>query len=399
MSDVAQSRATSNRATQSRGLPPASGAASRVFETLAFLRTQLSPEEFYRLLGAADNELFPMLSPHGYRGCKTTARATIADFDAAYSTWKRTQFQTPRYAAEPLRAPPDTSVLRMWELAATDPLAAVWIAFSALVSDTVAKDLGYELDPERVTSRAALFSNVLTILAMGRGLRRAVGRGLRRAKKTGKSAAKGPAPAAGQSALKQRAAGATGRALVPKMKPKMNLTFEEMAKLADGIYRKSPRLQRLTAAHRLAEQWRAVLQSRNKFPPRSAMWLQHERVAISLNRRLQRELISILQEFQRSTGTTVRLVGTGQVEAKRPGSGEASLRSEPGKLQIEEQVFLDTEKLLKETTHELSAYAAWQYVGGLDKPLPGVGESDIKLNNVIVWTVEAGKPVQLSGSD
>jgi hypothetical protein len=78
---------------------------------------------------------------------------------------------------------------------------------------------------------------------------------------------------------------------------------------------------------------------------------------------LHRALINVLGQFERQTGVTVQVVPTGTVQRLRGKGNEASLRSRPGFLQIEQQVFKNTAKLLNEIRHELAFY----YAGGPGK--------------------------------
>jgi len=90
------------------------------------------------------------------------------------------------------------------------------------------------------------------------------------------------------------------------------------------------------------------------------------------------ELIHILADFERETGVTVQRVGRGEVEAARGPGNFASLRSRPGYLQIEEQVFQDTDQLMLEMRHELS----FHYTGG-PNVVPTLGESGMHAYNIL----------------
>ncbi len=100
----------------------------------------------------------------------------------------------------------------------------------------------------------------------------------------------------------------------------------EMLRRVVALWERTPLLQRLARARTLAGQ------------------AQH------------RELIDILTEFERTARVTVQHVRTGAVQATRGSGNLASLRSRPGFLQIEEQVFQNTTTLLNEVTHELSFF-------------------------------------------
>jgi hypothetical protein len=78
---------------------------------------------------------------------------------------------------------------------------------------------------------------------------------------------------------------------------------------------------------------------------------------------LHRLLINLLSEFERKTKIPVQVVADGTVQRLRGRGNFASLRSRPGFLQIEQQVFQNTQKLLEEVRHEL----AFHYAGGAGK--------------------------------
>jgi hypothetical protein len=75
---------------------------------------------------------------------------------------------------------------------------------------------------------------------------------------------------------------------------------------------------------------------------------------------LQRELIAVLDTFQRETGVGVQFVDEGVVQASRGSGNFASLRSSPGVLQIERQVLRNSALLRQEVQHEMAYY----YAGG-----------------------------------
>lgn len=83
------------------------------------------------------------------------------------------------------------------------------------------------------------------------------------------------------------------------------------------------------------------------------------------------ELRAILQSFQAETGVIVEEVTYGTVQGARGAGNLASLRSSPGRLQIEAQVFEDPQLLLTEVTHELAYYYSRLATGS--PPLLGEG--------------------------
>ena len=147
--------------------------------------------------------------------------------------------------------------------------------------------------------------------------------------------------------------------VVPMPKPRVptqgKLTRSEMLNHVLEIFRNNPLLRRLQASRRLSG------------PAQ------------------QRELIDILSEFERTTGTGVQRVPRGAVSATRGAKNYASLRSRPGVLQIEEQVFASAGQLQIEVQHELSYY----YTGMKNQAV--LGESGAKAHEFVEWIVEHGE--------
>jgi hypothetical protein len=96
-----------------------------------------------------------------------------------------------------------------------------------------------------------------------------------------------------------------------------------------------------------------------------------------------RELIHILEEFQRQTGTTIQVVPQGTVQAARGAGNLASLRSRSGFLQIEAQVFQNTDTLMNEVRHELS----YHYAGGPGN-VPRLRDSPFNAMNLLEWMIQ-----------
>jgi hypothetical protein len=128
----------------------------------------------------------------------------------------------------------------------------------------------------------------------------------------------------------------------------IEMTGAEMGSFLLDLWRREPILQRLNQAQHAAGAAR------------------HE------------QLIHILSDFERETGITVQRVGRGEVQASRGAGNFASLRSRPGYLQIEEQVFQDTDQLMLELRHELS----FHYTGG-PNVVPTLGESGMHAFNIL----------------
>lgn len=113
-----------------------------------------------------------------------------------------------------------------------------------------------------------------------------------------------------------------------------SLTPQAMRQLLQQIWDRTPLLQRLVEARHLSGD------------------------------SLLAELRAILSAFQAETGVIVEEVRTGVVVAARGARNFASLRSRPGYLQIEAQVFENPQQLLREMVHEFAAYYAGQATGG-----------------------------------
>jgi hypothetical protein len=87
---------------------------------------------------------------------------------------------------------------------------------------------------------------------------------------------------------------------------------------------------------------------------------------------LHRQLVDVLDYFERDSRIAVQVVAEGLVQAARGAGNLASLRSRPGYLQIERQVFQDTDVLLAEVNHEIAYHYARR-----DGDVPNLGEGPI----------------------
>lgn len=148
----------------------------RVFEALGFLRQQLPPAEFHRLLGENEAALDPILSPYGYRGSKVKSEAAVAEFDAVFTKWRQAQAQLEQGAtAGRPSAPRRPGLQEMWATAAGDPIAAVNIALAVLISETAGRLFNFEIDPERAAAGATLISDTANLVG-GAGVKEKLGR-------------------------------------------------------------------------------------------------------------------------------------------------------------------------------------------------------------------------------
>lgn len=99
----------------------------------------------------------------------------------------------------------------------------------------------------------------------------------------------------------------------------------------------------------------------------------------------QRELIAILETFERQTGIDVQFVDTGVVQTARGAGNFASLRSSPGVLQIERQVLSNTRQLQQEIEHELAFYFS-----SASGRAPALGESGFNALDLLEMMIQAG---------
>ncbi|TVR83628.1 MAG: DUF4157 domain-containing protein [Rhodospirillales bacterium] len=98
-----------------------------------------------------------------------------------------------------------------------------------------------------------------------------------------------------------------------------------------------------------------------------------------------RELIAILEQFERQTGVGVQFVEQGTVQASRGVGNLASLRSSPGVLQIERQVLSDTPTLMTEVRHEMAFYYS-----SLSGRTPVLGHGPLNALQLLEMMIESG---------
>jgi hypothetical protein len=132
-----------------------------------------------------------------------------------------------------------------------------------------------------------------------------------------------------------------------------DMTRAQMASFLQGLWNRNPILHRLARAQTMTGQ------------------TQH------------RELIKVLEDFQEQTGIPVQVMRDGTVQAARGAGNLASLRSRPGVLQIEEQVFQTTDTLMNEVRHELS----YHYAGGPGN-VPRLRDSPFNAMNLLEWMIQ-----------
>jgi hypothetical protein len=119
-----------------------------------------------------------------------------------------------------------------------------------------------------------------------------------------------------------------------------SLGRQEMVDLLQGVWRDNPILARVARAQDM--------------PPAAQ----------------SAELMGILRDFQRQTGIPLDITPQLGVQRTRGAGNLASMRSKPGRLQIEQQVFDDPATLMGEVRHEL----AYHFAGG-PGGVPRLGET------------------------
>ncbi|BFU96282.1 MAG: RHS repeat-associated core domain-containing protein [Nitrospira sp.] len=149
------------------------------------------------------------------------------------------------------------------------------------------------------------------------------------------------------------------------------MTLDQAKAWADWIYKQNPLLQRLSRLHQLMKEAESLS------PDQRASALEN----------IRQETLSILSDFDNSSGVPVQLVPEGVVQAARGEGNFSSLRSRPGVLQIEQQVLTDPKALLTEVTHEL----AFQADGGPLVRSPIVGEGPLKAFEVLEMKIQSGQ--------
>lgn len=131
-----------------------------IMTSLGNLRASRPVAEFHTFVANNEMLLYPVLKRYGYRGSWIKAEDTGKDFDEAYRKWQAAGETTgPAWdlPKPPARSDPWQNV---WKVAAQDPLAAVWITASVLVSETLGRAFSFSADPDRLAAAAQVFSIV-----------------------------------------------------------------------------------------------------------------------------------------------------------------------------------------------------------------------------------------------
>jgi hypothetical protein len=131
--------------------------------SLESMRVGGRTNEFSDYLSRNEVLLYPVLSRYGYRGSWIKSEDTIKDFDQAYRKWVEYGEQTgPAWDLPPGPSKPDPWQ-KVWQVAGSDPLAALWISATVLVSESLGRMFGFTADPERMAASAQAFSTVAGI--------------------------------------------------------------------------------------------------------------------------------------------------------------------------------------------------------------------------------------------
>src|SRR3546814_9807171 len=81
-------------------------------------------------------------------------------------------------------------------------------------------------------------------------------------------------------------------------------------------------------------------------------------------------LQQLIVDFERASGVRVEFVDPGVIQRATGAGNYASLGTRPGWLQIERQVLDDSQLLLTELTHEITAFAVYRVFGGYGSSIP-----------------------------
>lgn len=131
-----------------------------IMRSLEAMRSRGRLEEFSDYLYRNEILLYPILKRYGYRGSWVKPEDMIKDFDQAHRKWVEYGEQTgPAWDLPPGPSKPDPWQ-RVWQVAGSDPLAALWISATVIVSETLGRMFGFTADPEKMAAGAQAFSIV-----------------------------------------------------------------------------------------------------------------------------------------------------------------------------------------------------------------------------------------------
>ena len=133
-----------------------------IMTTLAKLRTTSNPEQFHDLMSKNEMVLYPVLQRYGYHGSWLQARDTIKDFDQAYQKWQDAGQQTGMAYEGPKQPAQPDPWQKVWQTAASDPLAALWISASVIVSETLGRAFNFSVNPDRLAGGGQAFSIIVS---------------------------------------------------------------------------------------------------------------------------------------------------------------------------------------------------------------------------------------------
>ena len=97
------------------------------------------------------------------------------------------------------------------------------------------------------------------------------------------------------------------------------------------------------------------------------------------------EMISILDRFSKETGVAIEIVDDGLVQARRGAGDFASLRTAPGRLQIERSAWASTDQMAREVRHALA-----DYYSGIVGKAPAVESFAFNALDVLEDTIRNG---------
>jgi hypothetical protein len=139
-----------------------------IMQSLESMRVRGRVDEFSDYLSRNEILLYPVLKRYGYRGSWVKPEDTIKDFDQAHRKWIEYGEQTGPAWDLPRRPSKPDPWQKVWQLAGSDPLAALWISATVLVSESLGRMFDFSADPERMAASAQAFSTVAGIVGSAR---------------------------------------------------------------------------------------------------------------------------------------------------------------------------------------------------------------------------------------
>jgi RHS repeat-associated protein len=138
---------------------------NNLFKALGSVRARVMADVFVRFLNQREVQLFPLLSPFGYKGSRANPQDTLDDFDRAYRSWAKEYYAAPSGPSAGRAQPVDADKQarqQMWAAAAGSPIAAAVIVSGAFISATLGRIFGFEQDPTKAAAAGQGISHLVT---------------------------------------------------------------------------------------------------------------------------------------------------------------------------------------------------------------------------------------------